>query len=137
MASHATTALSSLVLVGGVFEAVRRGAASAVRAYADVETGLVGVAKTADLTDAELARLARRIADLSLTPEVGQTRVASLRVVIGLTGFGDRLQPGAGDRLHRNAHVDDLTRFTATIAKFEGAAATWPAPRRCSPRERG
>ena len=73
LSSHATTALSSLVLVGGGLEGLRRGAASAVRAYADIETGLVGVAKTANLTDAEIARLDRRIAALSLTPEVGRT----------------------------------------------------------------
>ena len=29
-------------------------------------------------------------------------------MVIGLTGFGDRLQPGTGDRLHRNAQPDFL-----------------------------
>ena len=78
LTSHATTALSSLVLVGGALETLRRGAGAAVRAYADVETGLVGVAKTADLTDAKLARLDKRIAELSVTPEVGQTRVALL-----------------------------------------------------------
>lgn len=37
--SHATAALSSLVLAGGAFETLRRGAASAVRA--DVESGLL------------------------------------------------------------------------------------------------
>ena len=47
LSSHATSALSSLILVGGIFEGLRRGAGAAVRAYADVETGLVGVAKTA------------------------------------------------------------------------------------------
>ena len=31
--------------------------------------------------------------------------VASLRLVIGLTGLGDRLDAGIGDRLRRNAQV--------------------------------
>ena len=34
LTSHATAALSSLVLVGGAIETLRRGAAGAVRAYA-------------------------------------------------------------------------------------------------------
>ena len=108
LTSHATAALSSLVLVGGALETLRRGAAAAVRAHADIETGLVGVAKTADLTDAQLARLDKRLAALSVTAEVGQTRGALLSIAqaagqLGVTG------------------VDNIALFTATIAKLEGA----------------
>lgn len=109
LASHATTALSSLVLVGGALETLRRGAAAAVRAHADIETGLVGVAKTADLTDAQLARLDKRIAALSVTPEVGQTRVALLSIAQAAGQIGVR-------------GVDNIALFTATIAKLEGAS---------------
>ena len=106
MESRATSAL----LAFGGLEALRRPIAAAVREFSSVETALVGVAKTADLSAAELARLDERITGLSLTPEVGQTRVALLEIAqtagqLGVQG------------------VDDLTRFTATIAKLEGASS--------------
>ena len=106
MESRAT---SALLAFGGI-EAVRRPIVAAVREFAAVETGLVGVAKTADLSGEALARLDKRITGLSLTPEVGQTRTELLEIAqtagqLGVQG------------------VDDITRFTATISKLVGASS--------------
>ena len=76
MESRATFAL---LAVGG-FEAIRRPIGAVVRQFAAVETGLVGVVKTADLSGEALARLDKRITGLSVTPEVGQTRAALLEI---------------------------------------------------------
>ena len=102
---HATAALSSLVLAGGAFETLRRGAANAVRAYADVETGLVGVAKTANLTGAGLSRLDRRLKTLSLTPDVGATRVEFLDIA-------QAAGPARGEGVPR-ASGDEPMRYSA------------------------
>ena len=48
---------AATVLGGGAIEAIRRTAGHAVRLYADIESGLTGVAKTADLSAREVRRL--------------------------------------------------------------------------------
>ena len=99
---------AGVLIAGGVFETLRRGAAHSIRSFSAVEDGLVGVAKTADLSRAEVARLDAELSDLSLDPRIGLARPALLEIAqaagqLGVTG------------------VENLTRFTATIAKLEGA----------------
>ena len=48
-------------------------------------------------------------------------RVASLRQVIGLTGLGDRLGTGIGDRLRRNAQSAPHERFRRQRAESDRA----------------
>ena len=93
----------------GVFAALQRGAGGAVRSFSEVEDGLVGVAKTANLSSAEVARLERRIADLSINPAIGLARPALLEIAQAAGQLGVQ-------------GVDNLTRFTATIAKLQGAS---------------
>ena len=102
------SAARGVLLAGGVFEGLRRTAGAAIRSFSAVEDGLVGVAKTADLTDAEVARFDRRLTGLSLDPTIGLARPALLEIA-----------QAAGQL--RVTGVDNLTRFTATIAKLQGA----------------
>ena len=99
---------AGLLIGGGVFEALRRGAARSIRSFSAVENGLVGVAKTADLTRTEVAQLDRELSDLSLDPRVGLARPQLLEIAQAAGQLGVK-------------GVDNLTRFTATIAKLQGA----------------
>ena len=101
---------NTLVLGAASIAGAQRAVDAVVGSYSRIETALVGVAKTADLGGAELARLDERITGLSLTPEIGQTRVALLEIAQAAGQLGVQ-------------GVDDLTRFTATIAKLEGASS--------------
>ncbi|MDE0408357.1 MAG: phage tail tape measure protein, partial [Alphaproteobacteria bacterium] len=96
------------LLAGGFFEAARRVSGKAVREFSAIEDGLVGVAKTADLTVAQIARLEREITGLSLDPSVGATRVELLDIAQAAGQLGVQ-------------GVDNLTRFTRTVAQLQGA----------------
>lgn len=99
---------AGVLIGGGVLETLRRGAAVSIRSFSAVEDGLVGVAKTADLTAAQVAQLDRRLSRLSLDPSIGLARPALLEIAQAAGQLGVK-------------GVDDLTRFTATIAKLQGA----------------
>ena len=99
---------AGVLIGGGVLETLRRGAAHSVRTFSAVEDGLVGVAKTADLTEAQVASLDRRLSSLSLDPRIGLARPALLEIAQAAGQLGVE-------------GVDNLIRFTATIAKLEGA----------------
>ena len=97
--------------IGGsflAFEAVRRVTAGTVGTFSAIEDGLVGVAKTADLTGQEVERLQRRIEALSVDPTVGLRQSALLEISQAAGQLGVQ-------------GVSDLTRFTRTVAQLEGA----------------
>lgn len=99
---------ASIALGGGAVEALRRSIGAAVRLYADVETGLVGVAKTADLSAREVAALDERLKGLSLDATVGLARTELLEIAQAAGQLGVK-------------GVEDLTRFTKTVAQLQGA----------------
>ena len=110
--------------IGGsflAFEALRRVTGGTVGTFSAIEDGLVGVAKTADLTGQEVERLQRRIEALSVDPTVGLRQSALA---------GDR--PGRGTARGAPAS-SDLARFTRTVATASRARRIWSArwaPRR-------
>ena len=99
---------ASVALGGGAVEVLRRSIGRAVRLYADVETGLVGIAKTADLSAREVAALDERLKGLSLDATVGLARTELLEIAQAAGQLGVK-------------GVEDLTRFTRTVAQLQGA----------------
>ena len=97
------------LLIGAPVEGLRRGATAAIRSFSSIQDALVGVQKTTDLSDAALARLDRRLADLSLDPSVALTRVELLGIAQAAGQLGVR-------------GVEHLERFSATIAQLAAAS---------------
>ena len=103
------TLAQRLLVIGAPAEGLRRGATAAVRAFSTIEDALIGVQKTTDLSATALARLDRRLADLSLDPSVALTRVELLGIAQAAGQLGVE-------------GVEDLTRFSATIARLAAAS---------------
>jgi len=97
--------------------ATYRTALSVVDTLADFEIGLIGVAKTANLTAEETDRLGRRIRDLSLafdTPTGQLLEIAKAAGQVGVTGVDNLVQ--FAETVARLGSATDLSGEEATIA---------------------
>ncbi len=92
-------------LLGGAVAAaaVGRGLQQMVKLYADFETGLIGVGKTADLSGAELEALGKEIDELSKRMPVATDELLAIAQSAGQLGV-----KGA----------DNILKFTETVAKL-------------------
>ena len=92
-------------LLGGAIAAaaVGRGLQQMVKLYADFETGLIGVGKTADLSGAELEALGKEIDELSKRMPVATDELLAIAQSAGQLGV-----KGA----------DNILKFTETVAKL-------------------
>ena len=92
-------------LLGGVIAAaaVGRGLQQMVKLYADFETGLIGVGKTADLSGAELEALGKDIDELSKRMPVATDELLAIAQSAGQLGVKGS---------------DNILKFTETVAKL-------------------
>ena len=92
-------------LLGGVIAAaaVGRGLQKMVKLYADFETGLIGVGKTADLSGAELEALGKDIDELSKRMPVATDELLAIAQSAGQLGVKGS---------------DNILKFTETVAKL-------------------
>ncbi len=92
-------------LLGGAIAAaaVGRGLQQMVKLYADFETGLIGVGKTADLSGAELEALGKDIDELSKRMPVATDELLAIAQSAGQLGVKGS---------------DNILKFTETVAKL-------------------
>ena len=92
-------------LLGGAIAvaAVGRGLQQMVKLYADFETGLIGVGKTADLSGAELEALGKEIEELSKRMPVATDELLAIAQSAGQLGVKGS---------------DNILKFTETVAKL-------------------
>ena len=96
---------SHMRLLGGALaaSAVGRGLQQMVKLYADFETGLIGVGKTADLSGAELEALGKDIDELSKRMPVATDELLAIAQSAGQLGVKGS---------------DNILKFTETVAKL-------------------
>ncbi len=91
------------LLGGAIAAAVGRGLQQMVKLYADFETGLIGVGKTADLSGAELEALGKDIDELSKRMPVATDELLAIAQSAGQLGVKGS---------------DNILKFTETVAKL-------------------
>ena len=105
LSNRASALRRHMRLLGGVIAAaaVGRGLQQMVKLYADFETGLIGVGKTADLSGAELEALGKDIDELSKRMPVATDELLAIAQSAGQLGVKGS---------------DNILKFTETVAKL-------------------
>ena len=105
LSNRASALRRHMRLLGGAIAvaAVGRGLQQMVKLYADFETGLIGVGKTADLSGAELEALGKDIDELSKRMPVATDELLAIAQSAGQLGV-----KGSGN----------ILKFTETVAKL-------------------
>ena len=105
LSNRASALRRHMRLLGGVIAAaaVGRGLQQMVKLYADFETGLIGVGKTADLSGAELESLGKDIDELSKRMPVATDELLAIAQSAGQLGVKGS---------------DNILKFTETVAKL-------------------
>ena len=105
LSNRASALRRHMRLLGGAIAvaAVGRGLQQMVKLYADFETGLIGVGKTADLSGAELEALGKDIDELSKRMPVATDELLAIAQSAGQLGVKGS---------------DNILKFTETVAKL-------------------
>ncbi len=105
LSARASALRRHMRLLGGAIAvaAVGRGLQQMVKLYADFETGLIGVGKTADLSGAELESLGKDIDELSKRMPVATDELLAIAQSAGQLGVKGS---------------DNILKFTETVAKL-------------------
>ena len=105
LSNRASALRRHMRLLGGAIAvaAVGRGLQQMVKLYADFETGLIGVGKTADLSGAELESLGKDIDELSKRMPVATDELLAIAQSAGQLGVKGS---------------DNILKFTETVAKL-------------------
>ena len=105
LSNRASALRRHMRLLGGAVAAaaVGRGLQQMVKLYADFETGLIGVGKTADLSGAELEALGKDIDELSKRMPVATDELLAIAQSAGQLGVKGS---------------DNILKFTETVAKL-------------------
>ena len=105
LSNRASALRRHMRLLGGVIAAaaVGRGLQQMVKLYADFETGLIGVGKTADLSGTELEALGKEIDELSKRMPVATDELLAIAQSAGQLGVKGS---------------DNILKFTETVAKL-------------------